>query len=249
MPARELDSLRERLLVAGVAPRHVRRYLRELGEHLDDARRAELDRGVDPREADRAAWQRLGSEDSLLQSVLARPELRGASARFPALVFGLGPALAWLTTIAITVIALHLVPDSVLHQKKPAAWIEIAVALGTGYVRALPVLVGVVAFMAAARRRARAHWPLAGAALVDVLAGTLSVYVVGATGVAVDSSLLPLLAPFTNDFGPRDLSAFADGLWRAGGMLVASLLAHRLALAAQRRLGRSDDPAPHMRWR
>ncbi|HTV21988.1 MAG TPA: hypothetical protein VMG12_25035 [Polyangiaceae bacterium] len=248
----ELDSLRERLLIAGVAPRHVRRYLRELAEHLDDARRAELERGVDRAAAERAAWQRLGSEESLVESMLAQPELRSTSARFPALVYGLGPVLAWLALAAVTLLGLvvvfRLLPESVLEQKKPAGLLAIASGIGTLYVRALPVLVSLLAFRAAAQRRSRAHWPLAGAALVALLAGTLSFEALGATSLGVNSSLLPLLVPFSDDFGPRDLSAFAVGLGRAAVMLAASLLAHRLALAAQRRLGRSDDPAPRMRW-
>ena len=34
-------ELRERLLRAGVAPRHVRRYLNELGDHFTDLRAEE----------------------------------------------------------------------------------------------------------------------------------------------------------------------------------------------------------------
>jgi hypothetical protein len=34
--SRPFENLRERLLRAGVAPRHVQRYLRELSDHYED---------------------------------------------------------------------------------------------------------------------------------------------------------------------------------------------------------------------
>jgi len=37
------EELRERLLTAGIAPRHVRRYLAELSDHLDDLILAQRD--------------------------------------------------------------------------------------------------------------------------------------------------------------------------------------------------------------
>ncbi len=227
----ELIKLRERLLVAGVAPRHVRRYLRELSEHHEDARQAELARGLDAAAADAAAWARLGSEESLAQSMLARPELRSKGARFPALVFGLGPVLTWLCAVVATVALAQLLSAPVgaeraVEAAKPAGWQHAAQAFCLLYVRVFPVVLGIVVLLAAARRRLRLHWPLAGSALVNVLAGTLTVQFLGATSIALNSSLLPLVAPFS-DFGPRDLVAFAEGLARAAGMLAVSAIVYR----------------------
>lgn len=229
MSAHKLDNLRERLLRAGVAPRHVRRYLRELSEHHDDALGAELARGLDAAAADAAAWARLGSEDSLAQSMLARPELRSKGARFPALAFGLGPMFGWLSLLIATLGALRLLSaNGPSHGPLPAWMPGAAQALFVLYVRALPVSLGVVALVAAARRRLRLYWPLAGAALVDVVAGTFSIQVFAAMGqIGVSSSLLPLLVPFSDAWGPRDVAAFAEGLWRAAWMLGASALVYR----------------------
>jgi hypothetical protein len=227
MPTPDLDRLRERLLRAGVAPRHVQRYLRELREHYDDARSAELARGSSEAAAEHAAWERLGSEDSLAESVLARPELRSTGARFPALVFGAGPALMWLAIVVATATLLRLASSTLASDQVAAGaeppWGLVAVhALWTLYVRGLPVILGVVALVMAARRRSRVRWPLAGAAVLDVLAGTLSVHFVGSRGLAVNSSLLPWLVPFTDALGPRDLAAFGEGLLRAAVMLAVS---------------------------
>lgn len=45
------EALRERLLTAGIAPRHVRRYLAELNDHLDDRTQAQRDAGYDTEDA------------------------------------------------------------------------------------------------------------------------------------------------------------------------------------------------------
>ena len=231
MSARELEALRERLLVAGVAPRHVRRYLRELAEHLDDARRAELERGLDPAAAEVAAWQRLGSADSLVQSVLEQPRLRSTAARFPVLVFGAGPALAWLALVVATVMLLIVVPKGASGAPPSAAWLDVARALALLYIRALPVAFGMVAFGLAAQRRLRLRWPLAGAALLDIVAGTLSVHLdapaSSSSALLIDSSLLPWLVPFVDDLGPRSLLGLGEGLCWALGMLAASALLYR----------------------
>ena len=56
---RPFDEIRERLLLAGVAPRHVRRYLSELCEHLDDLRAEEERAGRSREDAESAALVRL----------------------------------------------------------------------------------------------------------------------------------------------------------------------------------------------
>lgn len=55
------DRLRESLLKAGVAPRHVRRYLRELDQHFEDLAEQQRQSGYDEEDAAsraRAAGQR-----------------------------------------------------------------------------------------------------------------------------------------------------------------------------------------------
>lgn len=233
MPSHELEGLRERLLRAGVAPRHVRRYLRELLDHHDDALCAELAKGTPRAAAHEAAWARLGTEESLAQCMLARPELRSKAARFPALVFGLVPVLGWIGAPFALAGALSLLPDM---QGTPAL-VDAYHALCFVHMRLLPVLLGVVALEAAARRRLRAFWPLSGAGAISVLAGTLTAYSFpGQLGIT--SSLLPWLLPFTNAVGPRELLPLGVGLLRAAAMLAVCLIVQRLL----RRLGISDGP-------
>jgi hypothetical protein len=239
MPQR-FESLRERLLRAGVAPRHVNRYLRELHEHHEDGVRAELEKGAPLAAAQEAAWARLGTEESLAQGMLTRPELRSRAARFPGLIFGLAPAFTWIGAPIALAAVLSLLPEANRRTTPPeAAFIDAFHALCFVYTRLLPVLLGSMALEAAARRRSRAFWPLVGAGAVDVLAGTVTVYSFpGQLGVT--SSLLPFLLPFTDTLGPTDVMALGEGLLRAACMLALSLLVQRLI----RRLGSSDRATP-----
>ncbi len=73
---RQFRDLEERLLREGVSPRHVRRYLTELRDHLADLRAEEERAGRQGVEAESAAVARLGSEEELATAMLRRRELR-----------------------------------------------------------------------------------------------------------------------------------------------------------------------------
>src|SRR5665213_2555771 len=99
------NRLSERLLHAGIAPRHVRRYVRELGDHFDDLAREEKEGGAGRELAETRALSPLGNDDALADAMLSRPELRSLTSRFPWAVFGLGP----LVMLAASVVgALYL---------------------------------------------------------------------------------------------------------------------------------------------
>ncbi len=84
-------ALAERLLKAGIAPRHVRRTVRELEDHLDDLIAMQRSRGYDGDDADLRARALLGPDDELAAAVIANRRFRSWSARAPWLVFGLLP--------------------------------------------------------------------------------------------------------------------------------------------------------------
>jgi len=72
--AKPFHELRERLLHAGVAPRHVRRYLTELTDHLADLTAEEERAGRTLTDAESAASARLGRLDAV-GDVRSRPAL------------------------------------------------------------------------------------------------------------------------------------------------------------------------------
>jgi hypothetical protein len=84
------ERLRDRLLTAGVSPRHVRRYMAELADHFDDLEAAAKSSGnARPQES---ALERLGSPDDLARAMIVRSEFRAWTARAPWAVFLFGPA-------------------------------------------------------------------------------------------------------------------------------------------------------------
>jgi hypothetical protein len=242
-----LEELSEPLLRAGVAPRVVQRYLRELEDHYDDALREELAGGADPAAAAQAAWARLGDTEQLLRSALARPELRSVRARFPGVVFGAGAVVGWLAALVLalgaTALTHALLLDSGLTPGWHRAWTD-----GLCFIcaRVVPVALIAAMFVDAARQRLASRWPLAGTALLALLTGTTRIELeFGAalgepSQLVATSSLLPVLAPFTDVLGPIDLTELLSGLLRAGLMLALGAAASALLLRrtrAGRRVG------------
>ena len=70
------EGLREILLKGGVAPRHVRRYLAELSEHLDDLTEKQRAQGYDGEDAALRARALLGEDRELAAAMLEQKSLR-----------------------------------------------------------------------------------------------------------------------------------------------------------------------------
>src|ERR1051325_234813 len=88
------NSLSDKLLEAGVAPKRVRRYLRELSDHLEDLTEQQKALGLSNEEAAKRARALLGSDAELAQGWLTDPRFKSLPARAPWLVFGILPPLA-----------------------------------------------------------------------------------------------------------------------------------------------------------
>ncbi len=78
-------QLQNRLLRSGIAPRHVRRTVKELEDHYDDLVEQRLRDGMDVPQAGAEARAALGSVDDIVAAVRARPELRSWAFRYPRL--------------------------------------------------------------------------------------------------------------------------------------------------------------------
>ena len=94
MPNREFEALRLELLRGGVSPIYVERTIIELGEHYEDLERDALGAGMSREEAAKAAHTALGSEQTIIHAVLARPELLSWSRRWPTLALCVRSAAA-----------------------------------------------------------------------------------------------------------------------------------------------------------
>lgn len=177
-------ELREQLLRAGVAPRHVRRYLDELTDHVADLREEEVGAGKAGIDAENAALERLGNAEQLAEAMLARPELRAWSARAPWAVFSVGPVvlLSGLYLIACTLLWTGwqmFLPG----RSTPFVPIDGVAGIYFGVGRMLyfggPVLVGWGIGLLAARQRLGLSWPGAGVALVALIGGMARVWAIG----------------------------------------------------------------------
>jgi hypothetical protein len=168
------DALAETLLKGGIAPRHVRRYVCELAEHLDDLTAQQRAAGYDGEDARGRARARLGEDSELAQAMLGQPGMRSWPARLPWLVFLLLPpvltaviGLALYAAVfsigygAARINALLPLPESGLVGFSTAAMMAVQVL-------AAPAMAALLVVMAQ-RQRLKPVWPLLGIALLPLL--------------------------------------------------------------------------------
>jgi hypothetical protein len=236
MPQPRFDHLTERLLHAGIAPRHVRRYERELRDHFDDLVREEKAGGASNELAETRALSRLGNDDALAEAMLSRSELRSLTARFPWAVFGIAP-LVFAITSAVAALYLEI---WLLHQ--PGAvftwWTgqppgpvtaKLATKVYTAYntlaLYVLPLAFAGLLYWLGSRQRMPAHWIVTGVVVICVLGGFQEVVFydkgyVGGGVLSFQSGLLYFL-PLPKDtwlYSPHP--HFGQEIARAGMNLV-----------------------------
>lgn len=249
------DDVGELLLRGGIAPRHVRRYVRELRDHFDDLLREETANGTPTADAEMAARRRLGSNDVLINAMLKRTELRSITARFPALVFGAGPVLTLIGLIFFGVVfekqllSGHL---ALTHWLDPAAaatdsliappgWLKLSVeALNWAVNYAAPLIIAAAAYVVGQRQRIAPRW--------ITLAGAIIAIVGGCHYVGIRWSTLPHHSVlFVGFLGPGYSRAEIWGcILRAAANLSVLCVAYWLWLRPMgraRRGSRTIDPA------
>lgn len=156
------EVLEDRLLRGGIAPRHVRRYLRELDDHLSDLAEAQAAAGQDAPTAASRARAALGPDGELANAMLNRHDFRSLSARFPWLVFGLLPVLA----LPLAVLWHMLVLVVLKELSAPALFPKLeAIVLFTGNFILVPAL-ALLFVVIARRQRLSLVWPLLSTALI-----------------------------------------------------------------------------------
>jgi hypothetical protein len=165
------EAVAETLLKGGVAPRHVRRYVRELGDHLGDLTERQREAGYDGDDAAIRARASLGDDSELAQAMLNQPGFRSWPARLPWLMFvalppvltaGAGLALYagvyFVGNNAAKINAMLPVPQDWLTGFSMAAMTAINVL-------AVPVVAVTLTWLAE-RQRLKLSWPLLGIALL-----------------------------------------------------------------------------------
>ena len=180
-----LDELRERLLRAGVAPRHVCRYLSELGDHLADLTAEEERAGRGRRDAETAALARLGSPDQLAKAMVGQRQFKSWCARLPWAMFSVTPLvlllLAYLFSSFILWSGWQLflpAADTPFGHSSPAIYTlqNIYFQIGRMIYFTAPVVIGLAIGLVAIRQRLKAVWPMIGIALVAWMGGTAQIH-------------------------------------------------------------------------
>lgn len=160
------EAVAETLLKGGVAPRHVRRYVRELDDHLDDLTAQQHAAGYDGEEACIRARARLGGDPELAQAMLDQPGMRSWPARLPWLFFLLLPPIV----TPLIGLALYTAASFIGYGAVPKnGWVDFShAAMTTVQVLASPAT-AVLLVLLAQRQRLKLAWPLLGTLLVLVL--------------------------------------------------------------------------------
>lgn len=113
MPRPNLAELRNELLRAGIAPRHVRRVVGELDDHFEDLVERSLIEGTDLQSAELQALDDLGDYRDIAHAMRLQPELRRWAFRYPYLAIVVYP---------LTFFALKPVMAGVEHAGDVARW-------------------------------------------------------------------------------------------------------------------------------
>jgi len=225
---KSFPELRERLLRAGIAPRHVRRYLIELGDHLADLRAEEERAGRSRADAESAALIRLGEIDDLAQALIEKRQFQSWFVRAPWAMFGLAPlfllAGAWCVALLILWSGWRFflpgadtpfvrIDGSTITDSFAILYFQVGRTLYFG----TPILVGWGIGLIAARQRLKALWPAVGLLLIALIGGTARVH---ASRTGVPSGIGHIRMNFalgTSVYG------IPDGLFH--GLVILSLAA------------------------
>jgi len=159
------EALRETLLKGGVAPRHVRRYVGELSEHLDDLVKQQQALGYDGEDATLRARALLGEDRELAAAMLEQKRFRSLPARAPWLFFGLLPPVVGIAAGFLLIGSLALTAHlrgmtTPGHINAPEWFRTLTFAVtGLGNVALAPLLAATFVFLAT-RQRIIWLWPL-----------------------------------------------------------------------------------------
>jgi hypothetical protein len=173
--AKRFHELRERLLRAGVAPRHVRRYLAELTDHFADLRTEEEHAGRSRADAESAALLRLGAMDDLAKAMTEQPQFQSWCARAPWATFGLAPLLLLAGAYFVALFILWsgwqmFLPGAVTPFGHGVnGFVNWYFQAGRSIYFGAPVFVGWAIALTAARQRFSAIWPTVGLVLTAVI--------------------------------------------------------------------------------
>jgi hypothetical protein len=219
-------ELREQLLHAGVAPRHVRRYLGELTDHLADLRAEEVHSGRNAGDAESEAFTRLGNMDDLAKAMIEQRQFQSWTTRAPWAMFGLAPVLvlaaAWGVALFILWSGWNIFlpgADTPFGGHREGGFANIYFQFGKAIYFFAPILVGWGIGVVAVRQRLKAIWPAVGLMLVALIGGASQVH---ASRTSVINGFGHINMSF--NLASRAQGGYPDGLLHAAILLAIMAL-------------------------
>jgi hypothetical protein len=216
------DAVTETLLKGGIAPRHVRRYVGELTDHLEDLTERQKAAGFDEADARIRARALLGDDRELTAAMLEQPRFKSWPARLPWLIFLiLPPVLTAVIGLALysafhsigydaaRINALLPLPESGLVGFSTAAMTAVQAL-------AAPAMAGLLVLLAQ-RQRLKLVWPLLGIVLLQLLTPLFAAHFGPDQNLQVGYGLvIPMRWSVAVHFWPVTLShilAFLPAVW------------------------------------
>lgn len=230
------ETVAEALLKGGIAPRHVRRYIGELSDHLQDGIAHQKAAGFDDEKARLRAHALLGDDRELTAAMLEQSRFKSWPARLPWLVFVVAPFFILLVCLVALLFPIFAIGDGAQHIYNatgiaPDFLRQLSWVLLTGLnLLSLPVLAWGLGALAH-RQRLNPLWPVAGIVLLMPLFLHMGM-AFGDPALHKSGSLHVTLAPpFTRHFAPTfaDQAPVMIGQWLLTLLVIGYLLRRRTA--------------------
>jgi hypothetical protein len=227
------ENVREQLLRAGFAPRHARRYVTELQEHLADLTTQQQESGLDAAAAAERARRLLGSDAHLARAMIESGSPRSLAARAPWSVFAVLLPLLLVLITAITNVAMFrlLWPVRELAPSElPAAYTTLiaVVSFASSY---LPGPLLATACMAVAlRQRVESGWMWTGLVMVALFSAMFGfhVHVVPAVDGGSPGTVFSAIATVYRDGNPDPVATLGGAALRAAALFGIATAAYLL---------------------
>jgi hypothetical protein len=221
MPKWDFAGVRAALLNAGIAPKYVRRALREIQEHFADLCAEAEGQRFTAAEAIEYAQSRIGTCDAFVSAYLEQPNLKSWGARWPKRLFILAPLLCLLASMLLLTVGAASILDTFFgvyarqHHALSPLLRYFLTALPMVGMHGLPLIMSLTVSVYAIRRRLAPLWPAVGIFVICALA-SMTVFTVS----------LP------HDGQPGEVEVGVGALpWGIEGVLVRLLVAVPFALA------------------
>ena len=179
MRSADSKSLQERLLRAGVAPRHAERLTLEWQLHLNSLTEEALEQGMTPAEAGASAERRIGTPDDLVVKTLEQRTLLSLGARWPLLFCSVLPIIGLVASFVASALLIGGVSAIVEHARSAHAQLSPTVVTGVQAIfwivlYGLPVAWVMWLAHYTATRRLLVHWALVGVILTALVGASVN---------------------------------------------------------------------------